>query len=242
LRDKRVQYFLLGLLIFYWQNIVFNILLPIFLGVSQYYFLGDYSTIILLGFTAFSIIRYRLFNIKTVAAEVFTFSIWTMLVVRVSRDILIEDILIDSLLLVFSIIFGILLVKSVLGEVKQKEELQTLSGKLQDLNDHLEQKVAEQTVEIRKSYEVEKKARIELEKLDKTKDQFILTTQHHLRTPLTIIKEYLSVIKDDPSLSRESHSNLEKVSSSTDTLSQFINELLQITELKVKEEDNEQEK
>ena len=242
LKDKRIQYFLVGLFIFYLQNILFNILLPIFLGVSQYYFLGDYSTLILLGFTAFAIIRYRLFNIKTVAAEFFTFSIWIMLAIRVSRDTLAEDIVMDSLLLTFSIIFGTLLIKSVLGEVKQKEELQVLSGKLQNLNDHLQEKVAEQTVEIRRAYEVEKKARIELEELDKTKDQFILTTQHHLRTPLTIIKGYLSVIKEDPSLSKNSISNLEKISNSTDTLSQFINDLLQITELKVRQEDNKREK
>ena len=78
-----------------------------------------------------------------------------------------------------------------------------------------------------------------MEELDKTKDQFILTTQHHLRTPLTIIKGYLAVLKNDGSLSEENKSSIDKVTDSTETLSKFVNELLQVTELKVTKDEEE---
>jgi len=40
---------------------------------------------------------------------------------------------------------------------------------------------------------IEKQAHQELQRLDQAKTQFIMATQHHLRTPLTAIKGYLSM-------------------------------------------------
>lgn len=149
IKNKRVQYFLFGLLIFYSFNVIFNISLPIFFGISQFYFLGDYSTLIFLGFTAFAVIKYRLFNIKVITAEIFAFCIWLLLIVRLSRSVSFQDRVIDGILFVLSIIFGFLLIQSVLNEVKQKEKLQTLTAQLEDLNKHLQDKVEERTKEVK---------------------------------------------------------------------------------------------
>ena len=46
----------------------------------------------------------------------------------------------------------------------------------------------------KRSYEVEKKAKEDLEKLDKVKNQFLTTTQHDLRTPLTAISGYTDLL------------------------------------------------
>ena len=78
---------------------------------------------------------------------------------------------------------------------------QRLYKEIQDFNKTLQQKVDEQTKEIKQAYEVEKKgrkleekARKELQRLDKAKDQFLMATQHHLRTPLTSMQGYLDLI------------------------------------------------
>ncbi len=80
-----------------------------------------------------------------------------------------------------------MLIKGVLRELALRERSEKLALQLQDLNLTLNQKVAEQTVELRTAYEAEKHARMELEKLNDAKDQFIMITQHHLRTPLTSV-------------------------------------------------------
>jgi len=46
----------------------------------------------------------------------------------------------------------------------------------------------------KKAYAVEKKANEELERLDKFKDQFLMTTQHNLRTPLTSMMGYTDLL------------------------------------------------
>jgi len=67
-----------------------------------------------------------------------------------------------------------------------------LYKEVKDFSKTLQQKVDEQTQEIReqkekveKAFEVEKQAHEELKKLDQNKTEFMLITQHHLRTPLS---------------------------------------------------------
>ena len=192
--------------------------------------------------TGYAITKYRLFNIKAITTEIVTFALWLFLLLRVLFDNSLQNYLIDSTLLVGTIIIGIFLIKSVLNEVHQKEKLAELNTKLDktnadlnDLNNNLEQKVAEQTVEIRRAYEVEKKARIELEELDKAKDQFILTTQHHLRTPLTIVKGYLQSIltQKTTKLDPATTTYVTKAEESTERISSLVNELLDISQMEV---------
>lgn len=47
---------------------------------------------------------------------------------------------------------------------------------------------------VKKSYAIEKRAKEELEELDKVKNQFLTTTQHDLRTPLTAISGYSDLL------------------------------------------------
>src|SRR3989344_3561106 len=192
--------------------------------------------------TGYAITKYRLFNIKAITTEIVTFALWLFLLLRVLFDNSLQNYLIDSTLLVGTIIIGIFLIKSVLNEVRQKEKLAELNTKLDktnadlnDLNNNLEQKVAEQTVEIRRAYEVEKKARIELEELDKAKDQFILTTQHPLRTPLTIVKGYLQSIltQKTTKLDPTTTTYVVKAEESTERISSLVNELLDISQMEV---------
>jgi signal transduction histidine kinase len=47
----------------------------------------------------------------------------------------------------------------------------------------------------KKAYAVEKQAKEDLENLDKTKNEFMMVTQHHLRTPLTSMMGYMDLIE-----------------------------------------------
>ncbi|MFC1756456.1 ATP-binding protein [Patescibacteria group bacterium] len=90
--------------------------------------------------------------------------------------------------------------------------------------------------EVENAYEVEKKAHRELARLTEVKDEFILSTQHHLRTPLSIMKGYLSLMEkmvDEKKTSKEDMKEyLDKTVVSTERLVKIVNELLDITQLK----------
>ncbi|MFH1956608.1 MAG: GAF domain-containing sensor histidine kinase, partial [Patescibacteria group bacterium] len=69
-----------------------------------------------------------------------------------------------------------------------------LYREVQDFNKTLQQKVDEQTKDIKHAYEVEKQAHEDLIKLDEAKTNFMLVTQHHLRTPLSITMGFLDLL------------------------------------------------
>lgn len=96
----------------------------------------------------------------------------------------------------------------------------------------------EQTKEIRKAYEVEKKARKELERLDRAKDQFIMATQHHLRTPLTSMRGYLDLLLDGSygKVPKRIGEILKKFETSTKNEVRVVNELLDISQFQLGKE------
>lgn len=91
--------------------------------------------------------------------------------------------------------------------------------------------------QIEKAYELEKHAHQELQHLSKIKDEFILTAQHHLRTPLSINKGYLDEIlsKENQLDSKTKQYYLNKINASNDRLINLVNEFISITEMQMQE-------
>ena len=138
------------------------------------------------------------------------------------------------------------------GDAYTKEDLELLSTlafqagiaidnarlykEIQDFNKTLQQKVDEQTKEIKKSYEVEKKARKELERLNKAKSQFMLATQHHLRTPLTSMQGYLDLILGGTFgkiVNKTVKEKLARFRTSTKNLINIVEEILNISQFQL---------
>jgi signal transduction histidine kinase len=244
-KDERlkVQYFLIGASIFALGNAVIGIILPLFFGLYDYYFTTSYFTVFLLGFTALAIVKQKLFGVNVVITYLLVGLISLLLIL----DILfltttVQDKVFQVVVLFIFLILGRSLINSVKREIEQREKLTLLNSQLdkvnfdlKDLNDNLQEKVDEQTREIKRAYDVEKKARIELEELDKSKTQFILSTEHHLRTPLTISKGFLEafIAKESQGLSEEGKSYLNRVSEATNRIMTLVNELLEVSQMGV---------
>ncbi len=117
-----------------------------------------------------------------------------------------------------------------------------LYKQVQDFSKTLQQKVDEQTKEIRqqkdkveKSYEVEKQAHEELKKLNEAKTQFSLAAQHHLRTPLTSMNGYLDLLLGGSygKIPKKIKEILNKFNKSTSNEIKIVNELLDISQFQM---------
>lgn len=105
-------------------------------------------------------------------------------------------------LFVLVISYGYFFNKSTEKIIISNFEEKKAKNAFKDLNDNLQEKVDEQTKEIKeqknevqKAYDLEKKVNEELKHLDEAKTQFMLITQHHLRTPLSVNRGFLDLIK-----------------------------------------------
>lgn len=157
---------------------------------------------------AIATFKYNLFNIKVIATELLTFSIWIFIVVRIFLSETLEERLVDGGLLIFLIVSGLLLIRSVSKEVKHREEVENLANQL-------------------------KSANARLKKLDTAKSEFISIASHQLRTPLTVIKGYLSMIKsgDFGRLNKKQVEPMDKVSESSERLVLLVENMLNVSRI-----------
>ncbi len=166
----KVQYFFVGLFIFYTANLIFNIILPIFFHLTLLYYVGDYSTVVLLIFIAYAIVKRRLFEIKVVLTQLLVGAIAILLLVNIASSGSVFEYIWKGFLFVAFSVAGALLIKSVLNEIKRREQLEKVTAQLRIAN-------------------------VKLRKLDQAKTEFLAVASHQLRTPLTAIRGYLSMLR-----------------------------------------------
>lgn len=98
--------------------------------------------------------------------------------------------------------------------------------KIQNFNDALKSEVDRATAELRASNQ-------KLKQLDQTKDEFISLTSHQLRTPLTTIKGYISMLLDGDAgdISPQQRKLLEEAFNSSQRMVHLISDFLNISRI-----------
>lgn len=97
---------------------------------------------------------------------------------------------------------------------------------IRDINAHLEQRVDAATKELRASNK-------QLQRLDEAKDEFISMASHQLRTPLTSIKGYISMLLegDIGRVTKEQQKVLEEAFMSSERMVRLIGDFLNVSRL-----------
>jgi len=121
-------------------------------------------TLLFTGLAAYAIVRHNLFNIKIFATQVITIALWIILFSKIFVGVDLSERIIDIIIFFVTLVIGVLLVRSVNNEVKQRKRLEELTRKL--------------------------------EEMDQKKDEFLSVAAHELRSPMTAIRGYLSMILD----------------------------------------------
>lgn len=113
------------------------------------------------------------------------------------------------------------LIKANFAEQKAKEALEELA-------ERLEEQVEQRTKELRKAYE-------ELKKLDKAKSEFISMASHQLRTPLTAVKGYISMMIEGSygKLPAKVQEKMKHIFYSNERLIKIVQDLLNISKIEL---------
>lgn len=177
--------------------------------------IGLFGMPVFVGFLAYMIVRFKTFNIKLFGAQVLVVALgFLVLVISFVRDI--ENVkLIVAFTLLFVLILGRTLIKSVKREVEQRERLEVLRMKLEESNLKLEN------------------ANDKLKDLDKLKTEFLSLASHQLRSPLTAIKGYTSMVLDGDfgEINSKAKDAIERVFQSTMNLTKVVEDLLNVSKI-----------
>lgn len=204
---KQIVFLTLGisllLIAFSWSNIIGSITLDWY--VIQY---GLFGMPVFLAFLTYLIVRYKAFDIKLLGAQALI----------ISQFILIGSMFFfaksgtNKILTVITLIItsgaGWFMVKSLKREFERKEELQVMSDRLALANQ-------------------------ELKRLDNAKSEFISIASHQLRTPLTAIKGYTSLILEGNygKIDNQLQDVISKVYTANSRLIELVENLLSISRL-----------
>lgn len=129
----QIMTILVGLLIASSVGMVTNLILPT-LGVFDANWAGQFFTFIWVGSATYAILKHGFLNIKVLATQLFVVIILLILLARLLTFTTPANFILDLAILVLVSIFSVLVVNSVMGEVKQKEKLEELTQKLKDLD------------------------------------------------------------------------------------------------------------
>ena len=202
-----LRYVILGTAVAGSLGVFSNLILP---GLGLYFLFstGPVFSTIFVGIISYAIFKHNLFNLKVIATEFFSFVIVFIFFVRFLLAQNAYDAIVDGGIFVMVSIFCWFLIRAVWKEVHDREEIAELASKLQSSN-------------------------AELKKLDTAKSEFISLASHQLRTPLTVIRGYLSMIFEESfgSFSSELKTPLTNVMLSTEQLIRLVNDLLDLSRI-----------
>lgn len=179
----KIQYFLLGVVIFVSGNLTFAVFLPFIFGITNYLSVAHYSTIFLIGFTAYAIVKQNLFGIKVVLVSFFVAIIEILLFL--DAFILTKEPVsqvLKRVFLVFFLFFGYYLIRATHAEEKRRGTAEILAAQEKVLRESAEKMVIR-----------EMSLRKKLERMNRARGQFLLSSQHYFRTPLTAIRGFLEL-------------------------------------------------
>jgi len=207
-RDQ-IKYLFYGIGVLFVFNMLFNIFIPMFTHSFRYGRLGTYSSIFLVSFIAYAILKTHLFNLRIILTESAVVIIDVILAVQIFTSHSTMEALLRALFAVCVFYGSYILVRSVRREIQFRQELQVMTEQLAHANAHLKE-------------------------LDAMKTEFVSLASHELLTPVSAIEGYLSMLLDEKMAKLEDPKAIKymtNVYSSAKRLARLIADMLNISRI-----------
>jgi len=203
----QIKYIFIGALISMALAICGTVIFP-YLGVEAVTNFASLTILFFIVFSAYAVMKHHLLEVRVMAAEVFTGLLVAVLLVNVISFETKEQFILNVGLFFAGVIFGIFLIKSILQEINVRKKIEEIAHQLKNANK-------------------------KLRKLDKVKSEFISIASHQLRTPLSAIKGYISMILDGTygRIDGEKKEVLDRVYASNERLIALVNDLLNLSRI-----------
>lgn len=206
--QSQLRYVSWGIFLTFACILFFNVLLPLVFDIVTFVPLAPLYFLPFIGFTAYAIMRYQLLNVKIIATELFSFILAIILLAEIDFTAGVQTMIFRFSSLALFILFSYYLIRSVHREAESRAEIEKLAGELQKIN-------------------------VELARVNQAKSDFLSIASHQLKTPLSIIKGYLSMVLEGSfgSVGQPVHAQLNKVYISNERLISLVEDLLNFSRL-----------
>lgn len=203
---KQLGFLLLGLCLFLIGATITNLIIPFAWGIFEPSKYGPYFSIIFTTMTFYAITRHHLFDIKIIATEIFAVVISAIMFVQIFAYESSQGVFLGVLLFIGVAFFSYLLFRSVNKEVQAKNKIVSLNKELNQKNTYLDE-------------------------LLKQKSEFLHITSHQLKTPISIIRGYLSMILDGDYTGTKKDDAIAKAMMASNRLGDTVRDFLDASDL-----------
>jgi signal transduction histidine kinase len=195
-------------------SMVTNLLMPFF-GYFDLNWLGQATSVSMIAFISLSLVEDRLFNLRTAATRLAVIILSSFMLIRIFVTASFREQIINFFIFVFAAVFGYILDKNVRETIKQREQIDKLAKRLASTN-----------WELSRSNE-------RLRIMDQRKSEFVSIVSHQLRTPVTAIKGYASLLLEGSygEAPKEMVEAFSRIFTSSQRLVEMINDFLNISKI-----------
>ena len=166
----QIKFLLIGFFIFIVLALMANAILPV-MGYGRAVIYGPSSTIFFIVFAFYAIVRHHLLNVKVIAAEMFGVLLAFVTFFQLFSADSVADFGLRVFIFLATAVVAVFLIRSVLQEVRRREEIQHLASELSVTNKRLRQ-------------------------LDDLKTTMVSIASHQIRGPLGGIRGYMTMFRD----------------------------------------------
>ncbi|MBP6858901.1 MAG: hypothetical protein KBC33_03695 [Candidatus Pacebacteria bacterium] len=178
--------------------------------VYEFNLWGPVGMALFIAILGYLIVEFKLFNVKIIGAQALIFGLLAIIFALLFVEKIEYVRSLTAATFILGVFMGIVLVRSVKREVAQREKIEKLAGDL-------------------------KKANIRLTDLDRQKSEFVSFATHQLRSPLTAMKGYASLILEGEMgpVEAQVRQAVVRIYESTNTLAAIVDDYLNITRIEL---------
>lgn len=166
---KQVKIVLLAVALQTLSMITTNALLPLLFNYTKASVIGPASSLFFVVLMMYAVLKHGFLSVKVLASEMFAITLTFVSFITLFDARSVAGYVRNLVVFLATGGVGLLLANSVSAEVRRREQLQLLTTELRRANEHLKD-------------------------VDKLKSEFISIASHQLRTPISVIKGYLSLL------------------------------------------------
>jgi signal transduction histidine kinase len=168
---QQTKYLLWGIICSFSLFAIVNLIFVVLFKISTFIFLAPLFLTFLIVPIAYATVKHGLFNVKVALTSVLVTVLWIILLARLVVIKTPIELIVDAIIFIIAVIFGVFLVRNVKKEISQREKIEGLAKSLTDANNKLKE-------------------------LNEIKSEFISLATHHIASPLTATKGYVSILQE----------------------------------------------
>ncbi len=207
---KQITYVWWGMLITALLTLTFNFVLPVLFNNVRYIPFAALFVLPFISLISYTIYRHQLFNVKVAAVALVTFILTVFSLFNVIYATSTSQVVFNVIFFTSILAGSVLLIRSILREIEQREKLEILDKELETANEKLKE-------------------------LDKLKTEFLSLASHQLRSPLTAVKGYTSMLLegDFGAVNPQQKEAIDRVYQSVTHLTRVVEDLLNVTKIEL---------